>query len=520
MVEVILAGQTIDTEFLRLLRQGELPPDIEPSPETISAAYARISRFPESVTELRAQARRDVPAARKSNRTIVFRMSHHSVAEHVQLNFDILNTSRLAIEALEEARLCSYTEKSQRYITLRGDYVRPVELKGDDLDLFERITAEQVALYLKAFPILHELQKGKHPDMLGNKTDQETVEGWAKEDARYALNLATEGQLGFSANARNLEYIVRKLRHHPLAEVRDLSRQLFDRGCEVVPSLIILSDPVKFKEQFGKDISDGFMRDGRNKLEQLASSALDGPVDTINERMLELLQPVCYGRLEGDTKLVGYTPDADTRIVAALIHSSARPLIPYGECFAMAEGMKAEGRREFVKQALADLTAFDAVFREFEYARFLFEVNVSSTEFAQWKRHRMATITKQPYDPSLGYTYPDSVVEAGLKQDYNDLYDKTSEAFRKISASNPFAAEYVLANGHRRRMLADVSVRELYHIARLRMDEHAQWDIRRTAGEMVKLAERVAPATVLLACGKDEFASLREKVYGSSCEDK
>ena len=39
------------------------------------------------------------------------------------LVFDILGCSRLAIEALEWHRLCSYTEKSQRYITLDGDFV-------------------------------------------------------------------------------------------------------------------------------------------------------------------------------------------------------------------------------------------------------------------------------------------------------------------------------------------------------------------------------------------------------------
>ena len=52
-------------------------------------------------------------------------MGHHSVAEHAVFNFDVIGISRLAMEELEKFRLCSYTEKSQRYITLDKDFVLP-----------------------------------------------------------------------------------------------------------------------------------------------------------------------------------------------------------------------------------------------------------------------------------------------------------------------------------------------------------------------------------------------------------
>jgi hypothetical protein len=45
-----------------------------------------------------------VERARSSNRTIVFGLGHHSVAEHAVFNFDILGCSRLAIEALDPVR--------------------------------------------------------------------------------------------------------------------------------------------------------------------------------------------------------------------------------------------------------------------------------------------------------------------------------------------------------------------------------------------------------------------------------
>ncbi len=133
MLKVILAGHNVDRQALEeLVKKGEITQhDLDNlTPEGISAAYAHISRNPKSATELRADARKELEKARKSNQTIIFKMGHQSVAEHAVLNFDILGISRLAIEFLEAQRLCSYTEKSQRYITMEGDYVVPVEFRS------------------------------------------------------------------------------------------------------------------------------------------------------------------------------------------------------------------------------------------------------------------------------------------------------------------------------------------------------------------------------------------------------
>ncbi|MBI5490080.1 MAG: FAD-dependent thymidylate synthase [Deltaproteobacteria bacterium] len=497
MLRVILAGHTLDREFVQSMRRGELPADVEPTPETISAAYARISRFPEPIPELRAQARRDVPASRKSNRTIVFRMGHHSVAEHVQLNFDILGVSRLALEALEDARLCSYTEKSQRYVTFGGEHVVPEEFGPAERELFEAAAAEQIAFYRRAFEKLLELQRKRNSDMLGTKTGVETVEGWAKEDARYALGLATETQLGFSGNARNLEHVVRKLRHHPLAEVRALSRGLFDAASEVAPSLIILSDPERFREAFGRDVSDGFVARGRATIERLARETMASAAP----------EAASVGWTEGDVTLLGGAADPDAAVIAALLHSGSG--LPYANCSARAKAMSSGERRGFVCDALAELSEFDALPREFEAAAFTFEIALSAACFGQLKRHRMMTLVAQPYDPALGITIPEAVREAGLAGELRELAERSAGTFARLASTQPRAAEYVLTNAHRRRALAVINLREIHHMARLRMDKHAQWDIRDVTASITALARRAAPATALLACGKDAFASVR-----------
>jgi flavin-dependent thymidylate synthase len=497
MLQVILAGHTLDRELVKALRAGELPADVEPTPETISAAYARISRYPEPIPELRAQARRDVAASRKSNRTIVFRMGHHSVAEHVTLNFDVLGVSRLALEALEDARLCSSTEKSQRYVTFGGEHVAPEELDTAERALFERTAEEQIAFYRRAFERLHELQRRRNPDQLRTKVGQETVEGWAKEDARYALGLATETQLGFSGNARNVEHVIRKLRHHPLAEVRALSQALFTAASEVAPSLIILSDPERFREAFGRDVSDAFVRRGRETIERLGREAMAGaPVAAAADHPRD-----------GDVTLVGGTAEPDVAVLAALLHTASGR--PWDDCRARARALDDEGRRRFVRAALAELTEFDALPREFEHAWFSVELVLSAACYGQLKRHRMMTFTSQPYDPALGLTVPDAVTEVGLEAELRALADRSADTWHKLAARHPRAAEYALTNAHRRRTLVTLDLREVYHMARLRMDRHAQWDIRRVAASITALARRAAPAAAALACGKDEFPGLR-----------
>jgi len=152
-MKIILAGHNVDYEVIKECR-AFLDGKERLTPETISAAYARISRNPLPVDELRKIARAEVEKARSSNRNIVFGMGHSSIAEHAVFNVDILGVSRLVVEEIEKFRLCSYTEKSQRYIRLEDDFVVPREVRDGGLkDLFVETVRKQNRLY-------HELYAG------------------------------------------------------------------------------------------------------------------------------------------------------------------------------------------------------------------------------------------------------------------------------------------------------------------------------------------------------------------------
>lgn len=74
-----------------------------------------------------------------------------------------------------------------------------------------------------------------------------------------------------------------------------------------------------------------------------------------------------------------------------------------------AEALEAEQKNNLCKTAFEHMEFFNAVLREFEYVDLTFDLVISATCFSQLKRHRMATLTAQPYNLHLGVTLPPSI---------------------------------------------------------------------------------------------------------------
>jgi flavin-dependent thymidylate synthase len=504
-MEVKLAGYNIDSTIIERVRTTESLKDMPLTPETVAVAYARISRDSSPVTELRKKSIDDVEAARKSARSIVFEMNHQSVAEHAVFNFDILDISRLCVESLEWHRLCSYTEKSQRYQELVGDYVLPKEFEGEARPIFERTMKDQNELYTKAFKILLEHFKEKYPHMLEKKWDRRVVEGYAKEDARYAVSLATKAQLGFTANARNLEYLIRRMRGNPLSEVKALGEEFFKLAGNVAPSLILLTDPAEYQKEFGRPLNDDHFIKTHPNGSRLALETMGEHCDATSNHEFPA---------SGDVKLMDWSREADRSIVQAILHSHS--LASAETCQAAADKLMEDGgAEEFIRDYLSYANPWESATREFEFADFTFEVVLSSACYGQMKRHRMSSQLVQGYEPGLGFTYPPSVIETGLQQEFEANYRQSSEAYCELMKYSQPAAQYVLTNGHRRRMLIKANSRELHHISRLREDAHAQWDVRKITGDMLALAREKSPLSLMLAWGKDRFPEKKRELLGN-----
>ncbi len=524
-MRIVLAGHNVDVEVLREFKSKLLEPLAEGwtkerlgamsgeemqgqaseiqkraaeflakdnlTPEPISAAYARISRDARPVDELRAVAREEVEKARKSNRTIIFGFGHSSVAEHASFNIDVIGVSRYAVEEIQKFRLLAFTEKSQRYILLGDDFIVPEEIKETGLeDLFIATIKSQNASYHRVYEKLRPWVFERNPELAESKKNHKTLEGWAKEDARYIVSLATEAQMGMTISARNLEHVICRCASHPLSEIREYGEKLFGAIEGVAPSLVKYTDAsdfnIKTRPELRRSAEDVFTQYGH----------------------LSAAAPIAS---EGDVSLVDATPDADALIAAALLHSSSSR--PIEECRSAARAMGEEERTRFIAETFRYMKGHDSILREFENVRCVFEITLSAACYGQLKRHRMATMNAQPYDLSLGVTVPAPVTSAGAENDFMSVIEETNAAFGKIAERAPLAAPYVLTNAHKRRVLFASNARELYHISRLREDPHAQWDIREKATKMLRLAKGAMPGTMQFAVGKHMVEEARALLF-------
>jgi len=478
-VRVKLAGFNVDCDVLKRLNHCD---SVILTPETLSAAYARISRSPLPIDQLRKKACQDVEQTRKSNQKIIFEMGHHSVAEHAVFNFDIMGVSRLALEEVERFRLASYTEKSQRYVTLTGDYILPGEIKDPLLKkLFQAIVHRQNQFYSKACSaIIRRLHK-QYLRSAANKPEQKLLEGIAKEDARYILSLATQGQVGMTINARNLEHLFRRLRLSPREEVRKIAKKLYALVMPIAPSLILFPEPSAFERDAHAALQDHLP----------SVAAASNPPEEL--------------------EIVSCTPNGDELILASFLSTGKNLSFP--DALASVRQTSLAQRKTMFMDFFSKIQFFDAPPREFEMADVTFQARISAANFAQLKRHRLATLIAGDYLPELGNTTPDSVTAAGLDKEFHEIIEQTNNAYLKIKEKHGPAADYVLTNSHRRSVLMKMNLREMYHFVRLRDDEHAQWDIRRLAHQLAEKVKRIMPLSAMMLCGKSDFELEYKKNY-------
>ncbi len=497
LMKVTLAGYNLDTGIINLVKDiiqqyqndpqftDELKGLLEElsresfTPESLSAAYARISRSEKDVAALRREARSSVVRARRSNEKIIFGLGHASVAEHAMFNLDITDISRLALEELESHRLASYTESSQRYISMSGDFIIPPEIC--DLGFENGFTTVCRKLF-EGYGELADKMEALYEELPDRERRIKAL-----EDARYVLPLACRGQVGMTINARTAEQMIKNFLESKLEEVRRMGQQMLNTLRKVVPSLIKYTEP-------NEEIAES-----RELLRLFTNN--------INENTEDQL----------DVELISYPSAAEDFVLTAMMFTSGNS--SFERMKKEVESLPESKKNELFIEAHRYLGMHDSVRRELELGYFTFSVTLSSSAFAQLKRHRIATLVKQCYSPELGVTVPQSVINCGAEDIFErcvELSDSTYEKINELSSGEVLpAASYILTNAHRRRIIFQANARELTHFSRLREDEHAQWDIRNIAGEMIARVKEVCPNLFMFCAGKDGFDALAEELFNA-----
>lgn len=462
-MQVNLAGYNIDSSLIARLQTNTA------TPEVISAAYARISRSHKTVTELREEALLELDKARRSNRNIIFELGHSSVAEHAVFNFDVIGISRLLTETLETLRFASFTEKSQRYVTFKDDFVTPYELRtGSNLDLLFAYEELMQALFEEYKTSLKELTK--HYESVRPELTPQAREYLAKEDARYILPLATKTQLGMTLNARSLEVLLARLDANPLHEAKELHAQLLEPIKSLCPSLVRYTTKDAFTGSF------------------------KAPKMRINDDKYFTTTAI---------RVIGHTDGGDDQILAALLFEQTKADFPH--CQAKIASLKSYQKLELWEQIFANIKPWNKMHRAFELAELTFEIYMSESCWAQFKRHRVGTMIKQQSPAMDLYVLPENVQTINRHDIWDELIDRIENLMPRLSKFLPDLSPYVRINSHKVKVLVKMNLRELYHFVRLRSDEHAQWEIREISNELVHHLRVYYPQSTAFLCGKSEM---------------
>lgn len=167
-------------KFLNLEMQVALI-NYTPDPELTIAAAARVSSSSSSATKL---LKKLTPERVDSLLSQLVSSGHLSPFEHVSFTFAIDGVSRVTSHQLVRHRIASYTQQSQRYVSLKDlDYVTPATISAKP---------EMKTKYQEAVQSAHQL----YLEMM--------EAGIPAEDARYVLPSAMETRLVMTMNAREL----------------------------------------------------------------------------------------------------------------------------------------------------------------------------------------------------------------------------------------------------------------------------------------------------------------------------
>lgn len=149
---------------------------------------------------------------------------HFSPFEHATFTFAVDGISRVCSHQLVRHRMASYSQQSQRYVTM-GDVRAVLPPTLAEVDEAAKIFAEACSAAHEAYERLVAL-------------------GLPKEDARYVLPHGWETRLVVTMNARELHHFFSlRLCRRAQWEIRDLAREMLRLARSAAPALFAVAGP-------------------------------------------------------------------------------------------------------------------------------------------------------------------------------------------------------------------------------------------------------------------------------------
>jgi thymidylate synthase ThyX len=399
-----------------------------------------------------------------------------SVGELAFSHIALENISNMASKAVEDPRIgISPLEKSTRYVLFDkkaddGEYLfyRDKKIMGQFPDDFTDLMNLLFDTYASLVEKMRAYVIEKYPKE-GDASDRaydSAVRAKTCDIIRGLLPAATLTNVGLAGNGRAFEYLLVKMRAHPLSEMNGLASEMHRELSTSIRPFV-----KRVYGQHGDEWIDYINGSASYLKASLPHSSNGGSVVPV--RMVSH-----YGTMDDVIALLMFE-NSDIGMDGARKIASAMPEQKKAELISGYFALR-KNRRQKPSRA-------------FESVGYLFEINGNYGIFRDLQRHRILTQMKQDVSTRLGFDMPDEIGEAGFSDLWNDAMYKSAELYEKVYAKLPKEASYCVPFAYRIRWAFGLNLREAFHFIELRSGEQGHPDYRKVAIEMQRQIQEVHP---------------------------
>jgi len=388
---------------------------------------------------------------------------HSSVAEGAVIGLGLEGVSILATKIIEDNRLCSFCEKSTRYVSFnRSSFYSDEVLKNSK---YTKEINEMLDLLFDTYSKLHqpvlEYVEGIVPKKEGGSDIAwKKACGSRRFDAiRYLLPTCTKTSLGWTINARQLSHAISKLLSHPLREMNEIGEKLKIEGGKVLPSLLKYADKNNYFSNTQKDLQSF----------NFEKNTFDGE----------------------KVKLVNSSKNPENKIVASILYRYKN--CSFEKAHSDVANMTPQEKENILDSYQKDMDKFDHPLRELEHEYFTFDIVMDYGAFRDLQRHRICTQTNPIFTSDLGYDVPQDIINAGVEAEYRTAMEKAKDVYKKVREEYPMEAQYLLPLGFRKRFLITMNLREICHFVKLRSTPMAHDSYRKIARKIYEIMRKNHP---------------------------
>ncbi|MEM4331322.1 MAG: FAD-dependent thymidylate synthase, partial [Candidatus Anstonellales archaeon] len=397
-----------------------------------------------------------------------------SVAELAFAHIAVENCSSLMAKILEDSRVgISPLEKSTRYVAFdekvngKYKYYEDQTIMKNYGDLYNSLMQKLFDTYAEMlYSIKNYLRKRyKKEEHISERAYENAIKAKACDITRGLLPASTLTNVGLAGNARAFEYLLIKMAASELYEAKSLADEMYNELKKVLPSLI-----KRFKSSYGeKHIS--FLSQLNEAIENLA---------------LAYKNMAHFNDNDEDVKLI-HVNGREEDVFASLLFMKSG--LDFEKAIAHARQMSSLQKSQFLLDyERARDNRRHKPNRAFELVSYTFQITCNFGAYRDLQRHRLNTQFRQLLTTHLGYDTPEEIIDAGLKQKWDDAMHMADDIFRKIEKKSPYNAQYVVPFAYKIRWLLSLNLREALHMCELRSSEQGHADYRKIA---IKIADKI-----------------------------